>query len=118
MRAGIKNATSEILLGQDAQIQEGYNTVKYVFEEGKVTLSVNEEEVESIETGYSIQQILNDGTDGNVSGYIGKSLYSPDPAFRGKLKSFKICAEKKDNSDEGKMYMETLHSRKKQKMVQ
>ena len=32
MRAGIKNATSEILLGQDAQIQEGYNTVKYVFE--------------------------------------------------------------------------------------
>lgn len=58
MRAGIKNATSEILLGQDAQIQEGYNTVKYVFEEGEVTLSVNEEEVESIETGYSIQQIL------------------------------------------------------------
>ena len=103
MRAGIKNATSEILLGQDAQIQEGYNTVKYVFEEGKVTLSVNEEEVESIETGYSIQQILNGGTDGNVSGYIGKSLYSPDPAFRGKLKSFKICAEKKDNSDEGKV---------------
>ena len=96
-----------------------------------MTLSVNEEEVESIETGYSIQQILNGGTDGNVSGYIGKSLYSPDPAFRGKLKSFKICAEKKDNSDEGKlqrqknnynfhmkMYMETLHSRKKQKMVQ
>ena len=68
-----------------------------------MTLSVNEEEVESIEIGYSIQQILNGGTDGNVSGYIGKSLYSPDPAFRGKLKSFKICAEKKDNSDEGKV---------------
>ena len=104
LRTGIKDSTSEILLAQSAKIREGaYNTVKVAFDQGTLSVYLNDALVESKETGYSIQQILKDGTDGTICGYIGKSLYSPDPYFTGSLKSFKISAEKKDTSDEGKL---------------
>lgn len=104
LRVGIKNSTNEILLAQSAKVQkDAYNTVKVSFNQGTVSVYLNDVLVESSETGYSIQQILEEGTDGTISGYIGKSLYSPDPAFTGSLKSFKISAVKKDHSDEGKV---------------
>ena len=68
------------MLAQSAKIREGaYNTVKMVFDQGTLSVYLNDALVESKETGYSIQQILKDGTDGTICGYIGKSLYSPDP---------------------------------------
>ena len=102
VRAGIKDASNEQLLPQDKQVKTGeYNTMVYAFENGTVTVSLNGEVIGTMDTGYSIQSIIKNGTDGTALGYIGKSLYSPDPAFSGSLKSFTIKAEKKDISDTG-----------------
>ena len=104
VRTGISDASSEKLLPQDKQVKAGeYNTVVYAFDNGVVTVTLNGETIGTLETGYSIQSIIKNGTDGATLGYIGKSLYSPDPAFSGTLKSFTIKAQKKDNSDAGKV---------------
>ena len=104
LRAGIKDANNEVLLAQGAKaVADAYNTVKVAFDNGTISVYLNGALVESADTGYSIQKILADGTDGKIAGYIGKSLYSPDPAFTGSLKSFKVSAVRKDHSDEGKV---------------
>ena len=93
-----------MLLAQGAKaVADAYNTVKVAFDNGTISVYLNGALVESADTGYSIQKILADGTDGKIAGYIGKSLYSPDPAFTGSLKSFKVSAVRKDHSDEGKV---------------
>ena len=90
IRAGIKDASTELLLGQEKAITaDAYNTIIVEFDHGELTLSLNGEVVETISTTYSIQEILENGADGAL-GYIGKSLYSPDPAFSGSLTSFTI----------------------------
>lgn len=104
IRAGIKDTNNEVLFAQGVKADaDTYNTVKVAFDNGTVSVYLNGKLVESADTGYSIQQILADGTDGKISGYIGKSLYSPDPAFTGSLKSFKVSAVRKDHTDEGKV---------------
>ena len=78
---------------QDGKITENaYNTVKYEFNEGVVSVYLNDALIETTDSGYSIQDIISAGTDGTALGYIGKSLYSPDPAYKGTLKSFKLSA--------------------------
>ena len=93
IRAGIKSG-SEKLLAQTAKLTpDTYATVRLDFENGTMRLLVDGVEVVSgMETGYSIQKILTDGTNAeeDICGYIGKSLYSADPGFTGALKGFKV----------------------------
>ena len=88
IRAGLKDGSKEVLLAQDGKITENaYNTVKYEFNEGVVSVYLNDTLIETTDSGYSIQDIISAGTDGTALGYIGKSLYSPDPAYKGTLYS-------------------------------
>ena len=83
IRAGLKDGSKEILLAQDGKITENaYNTVKYEFNEGVVSVYLNDALIETTDSGYSIQDIISAGTDGTALGYIGKSLYSPDRLTR------------------------------------
>lgn len=104
VRTGIKDGSSELLLDESMKLDlNQYHTVRYEFQQGLLKVSVDGNLVGERETGYSIQEILKNGTEGDAMGYIGKSLYSPDPTFKGNLKSFKILAETKDHSDAGKL---------------
>ncbi len=102
VRAGIKDGSNEKLFNSPGSITTGtYHTVRLEFENGDMKLLVNGEERSTLSTGYSIQDILKNGTENGTCGYIGKSLYSPDPAFTGTLTQFDVYAACKDRSDEG-----------------
>ncbi|OLS33403.1 family 43 glycosylhydrolase [Bacillus sp. MRMR6] len=91
-RFGIKDASRELLF-QNATIQSGeYNTLTAVFKEGEITLYLNGQQVGTLPHTYKVMEILAAGTDpaADFIGYIGKSLYTPDPAFTGKLADFKV----------------------------
>lgn len=92
LRLGIKNSTTEQLLDNKGKgITEGeYNTVTATFDRGILSLYLNGALVSTKDTGYSIREILAKSTDGGVIGYLGKSLYAADPAFTGRIKSFKV----------------------------
>ncbi|UOQ48444.1 Ig-like domain-containing protein [Gracilibacillus caseinilyticus] len=92
VRFGIKDEETELLF-QDASIStEEYNTFTAAFEEGNISLYLNDVPVGSIQHDYIVQNILKNGvTDGeDFIGYIGKSLYNTDPPFEGILKDFKV----------------------------
>ncbi|SHN22087.1 immunoglobulin-like domain-containing protein [Gracilibacillus kekensis] len=92
VRFGIKNAETELLF-QNASINAGeYNTFTATFAEGSISLYLNGLPVGSLEHDYSVQEILEAGVEEEADfiGYIGKSLYNPDPAFIGKLRDFKV----------------------------
>ncbi|UJF31419.1 LamG domain-containing protein [Paenibacillus hexagrammi] len=92
VRFGIKDATTELLF-QNATLKSGeYNTFTAAFEPGNITLYLNGELVGNIAHTYSVMDILAAGTDSaaNEIGYLGKSLYTPDAAFVGKLADFKV----------------------------
>lgn len=93
LRAGIKNADSEKLFTTFMQNQnEKYYTVDMVFSKGTVNLYVDGVKVgEEIASGYSIEKdIIEEGTTDNILGYIGKSCWSGDKNFVGKIASFKV----------------------------
>lgn len=102
IRGGIKDASNEILFRQNQRITaDSYSTVRLDFESGTLKLSVDGEEKEVLETGYSIQKILKEGTAEEFCGYIGKSLYTPDAAFKGTLTQFDVYSTLRDTSEEG-----------------
>ena len=77
IRAGLKDGSKEVLLAQDGKITENaYNTVKYEFNEGVVSVYLNDTLIETTDSGYSIQDIISAGTDGTALGYIGKDRKS------------------------------------------
>lgn len=101
LRSGIKNGgtTPKEKLFTTAKDpgNDVFHTVHMVFKDGTVTLyydgmPVKGDEGEySINSGYSIQtDIIDANTTDTVLGYIGKSLYSADGLFQGKISSFKI----------------------------
>jgi len=91
MLIALKDKTTEyrILEGANA-IEDGCNTVTTTFDHGKVCIYLNGTIIAEKETGYSIKDILKNGTANSVCGFIGKSLYSNDPAFTGRVRSFKV----------------------------
>ncbi|MBB3113710.1 hypothetical protein FHS18_005823 [Paenibacillus phyllosphaerae] len=112
VRFGIKNASTELLF-QGAMIQPGeLNTYTATFEAGLISFYLNGSLVGSLPHTYSVMDILAKGTNAadNFIGYLGKSLYNPDPAFIGKLADFKVydnalsaeeVKEQYDSGDEG-----------------
>ncbi|WP_058306570.1 family 43 glycosylhydrolase [Gracilibacillus massiliensis] len=95
IRFGIKDAEDELLF-QDASIASGeYQTVTATFEDELITIYINGELAGELPHTYSVQEILENGVEAgsDIIGYIGKSLYTPDPAFTGKLADFKVYNE-------------------------
>lgn len=98
IRSGIKNADTEKLFTTSKQPgNDIFHTLDMVFDEGKVTLYMDGEQIKgdsgeySIDSGCSMQtDIIDANTTETVLGYIGKSLYATDGLFQGKLSSFKI----------------------------
>lgn len=98
IRSGIKNSTDEKLFTTSKQPgNDIFHTLDMVFDEGKVTLYMDGEQIKgdsgeySIDSGYSMQtDIVDANTTETVLGYIGKSLWPADGLFQGKLSSFKI----------------------------
>lgn len=102
IRAGIKDGSTESLFdGAGSITANEYNTILMEFDQGQMSLTVNGEKKSTMSTGYSIQEILANGSEADFSGYIGKSLYSADPAFTGTLTQFNVYAAVRDTSDAG-----------------
>jgi len=92
VRFGIKDSNTELLF-QDKSLQlDKTTTFTAVFSEQLITFYVDGLVVGELEHSYSIQDIIENGTNSGDEfiGYIGKSLYTPDPAFRGTLSEFKV----------------------------
>ncbi len=98
MLAAIKGNGDEIRYPASKKLT-GHNdgttddTVTVVFDNGDVTYYLNGEPSEVTTSGLKIQDILAAHNNEECMGYIGKSLYAPDPYFKGTLKDFKIYDE-------------------------
>jgi hypothetical protein len=93
IRAGLKDAAIEKLFSPSASIDTSkYNTITTVFEAGKATMYLNGALVSTLQHGFSVQDILTNGTNpaDDFIGYLGLSLYTPDAGFTGKLANFKV----------------------------
>lgn len=97
LRAGIKNSGSEKLFGTSIQpAVDTYYTVDMVFNNGTVKLYWNGvlikgDDGTELKSGYSIMDdVVTPGTENGVLGFIGKSCWSPDKNYQGKVASFKI----------------------------
>lgn len=100
LRSGIKNSSQEVLFSNPGQINTGtYYTMRVEFNHGAMELYVDDEWKSSLTTDFSIQDILKNGSNEEFCGYIGKSLYAPDPAFSGTLTQFDVYAEAKTEKE-------------------
>ncbi len=93
MLAAIKNDSDELRYDSETAIaceKEGKNIVTVVFDNGNVTYYMNGLKSKTTESGYKIQDILSANSTASCIGYIGKSLYKPDPYFKGTLSDFKV----------------------------
>lgn len=92
LRGGIKDSNTEILF-QNTPLNknEEYYTVFMVFDRGTITLYVDGIKIDEKQTGYSIMDdVVTPGTENDILGYIGKSCWTGDDNFQGKISSFKI----------------------------
>ncbi len=98
LRAGIKNSSTEKLFQTAIEpAVDTYYTVDMVFNEGVVKLYWNgvlisgDDGTEQLDSGYSIMDdVVTPGTENDILGYIGKSCWSGDSNYQGKIASFKI----------------------------
>lgn len=93
VRAGIKDSTKEQLFSTGIRNQnDTYYTVNMVVNNGVITLYIDGMRIGSqLDSGYSIvEDIVNGGTANGILGYLGKSCWSQDTNFVGKIASFKI----------------------------
>ena len=99
IRAGIKDATDEMLFQDPGSIEANvYTKIRMEFDNGEMTLRVNDAEPTVLSTDFSVQKILHDGTENGISGYIGKSLYSGDAGFSGTMTQFDVYSLTDDNA--------------------
>ena len=92
LRSGIKNSSTEILYDTGITTTAGKEyTADMVFDEGKVTLYLNGVQVgNTINSGYSIAEIIKNGCKDDILGYLGKSCWSPDPNYTGTVSKFAV----------------------------
>lgn len=92
IRFGIKDVREELLFQRAAINPDNYNVVAAAFKPGKILIYLNGEFVGDIEHNYSVVDILAKGAADSQDciGYIGRSIYNPDPAFTGQLAYFKV----------------------------
>ncbi len=93
VRAGIKDNNEEKLFTTGLVNQnEKFYTVNMVFDKGTIKLYLDGVKIGGqVDSGYSIMDdVVNPGTQDGILGYIGKSCWSQDTNFVGKISRFKI----------------------------
>lgn len=98
VRAGIKdNATEKLFTTSRTLTDDQFYTVDLVFDGGTIKLYIDGVPIQdaqsnpSLASGYSIvDDVITNGCKNDVLGYIGKSVWSADTNFNGKISSFKI----------------------------
>lgn len=97
LRAGIKNSSVEKLFGTSMQpaVDQWY-TVNMVFNKGTVKLYVNGKMIKGdkgneLKSDYSIMDdVITPGTQDGILGFIGKSCWSADKNYKGKISRFTV----------------------------
>lgn len=100
LRSGIKNSDADkgekLFSTLRRPTIDKYYTVSMVFDRGTIRLYLNGIKVQdgnkdALESDYSIMDdVVIPGTENNILGYIGKSCYSADKNYQGKIASFRI----------------------------
>lgn len=100
VRAGIKNSAGngeKLFTTSRTLTDEQFYTVDLVFDGGTIKLYIDGVPIQdaqrnpSLASGYSIvDDVITNGCKNDVLGYIGKSVWSADTNFNGKISSFKI----------------------------
>ncbi len=93
VRAGIKDNNNEKLFTTGlVNENEQFYTVNMVFNNGTIKLYLDGVKIGGqVDSGYSIMEdVVNPGTKDGILGYIGKSCWSQDTNFVGKISRFKI----------------------------
>lgn len=98
VRAGIKNSTTEKLFTTSRTLaDEQFYTVDLVFDQGDIKLYIDGVPIQDskgndkLASGYNIvDDVITNGCKNDVLGYIGKSVWSLDTNFNGKISAFKI----------------------------
>ena len=110
MLAAIKDGSTEMRCDKDTALAGdnggGKNIVTVVFNGGNVTYYLNGQKSKTTETTYKIQDMLNANSTATCIGYIGKSLYSPDPAYKGSVLDFKIYDQALTETQVGAIHKE------------
>lgn len=110
MLAAIKDGSTEMRCDKDTALAGdnggGKNIVSVVFNGGNVTYYLNGKKSKTTETTYKIQDILNANSTATCIGYIGKSLYNPDPAYKGSVLDFKIYDQALTETQVGAIHKE------------
>jgi len=92
IRAGIKDDRTEHIYNSNSSLEaERYYTVDMVFDHGTVSLYIDGVLAgPALLSGMDMETIVKNGTADGILGYIGKSCWSSDPNFQGKIDSFKV----------------------------
>jgi Bacterial surface proteins containing Ig-like domains len=117
LRAGIKNSNVEKLFGTSIQpvIDKEY-TVNMVFNHGKVRLYWNGIQIQGgngneLDSGYSIMDdVVTPGTQNGVLGFIGKSCWTGDKNYQGKISAFKVYNRAMTNDEVQTAYQDTFQA--------
>ena len=102
VRAGIKDNSNEKLFTTGLVNQnEQFYTVNMVFDKGTIKLYLDGVKIGGqVDSGYSIMDdVVNPGTQDGILGYIGKSCWSQDTNFVGKISRFKIYNKAMTDAD-------------------
>lgn len=102
IRTGIMDGSRELLMGTNSNAgsitADEYTKVRMEFADGELKLLVNGELTQTMSSGYFVQNILKDGTENGIGGYIGRSLYENDPGFIGTLTKFDVYSLTSDSA--------------------
>ena len=93
MLGAIKNSSTEQRIANSPLLKPdktAKNIVDVVFDNGNVTWYLNGVASTTVASGYKIQELLSANSTGTAIGYIGKSLYTADAAYKGTVSDFKI----------------------------
>ncbi len=92
IRAGIKDSAAERLCDTARSLEEDrYYTVDMVFDHGTISLYIDGVLAgPALVSGMSMETIVKNGTERGILGFLGKSCWSADADFSGRIDSFKV----------------------------
>lgn len=111
----VADQNSVVKIGGDGTmniVPDAYNNLTTVFyEDGLVVLYLNGEEIGRLNHSFALGQLIADGAldRDDCIGFIGRSIWSDDPAFSGKLSGFTIY-ERALSADEVYMMSQDIAS--------
>lgn len=92
VRGGIKGETEERIFGGCHSLPKdgSYGTITITYKDKVLSYYLDGAIITTFKFDTSVKEILENGTENNVMGYIGRSLWSADPGLKAKVADFKI----------------------------